>query len=184
MHQYQFPIEEHKTTDISIHADINSIEKELKEVITTLETRLKFVSSELRRLKLGKIENNINHIEEFNAIDGEYPIEITIYHLSEQENTHIHIENINVDESFNYVEVVKNNVDIQEEEEEWIDEPETKVVKMHRKGGEIVQGCDIYIGPKCFSGGWRLEKTKWSPSFAMRELEKTQIGGINCIEII
>ena len=145
--------------------------------IETLETRLKFVSSELRRLKLGKVEHEINNIEELNLDDYEHPLEIIINGF----NFQVSVENLNIENSFEYLEnaeilikqhSVGEEPSTEEEDIEWEDEPETKIVKLQRKGGEIIQDCDIYIGPRCFSGGWRLEKTKWSPSFAMREFRE------------
>lgn len=41
----------------------------------------------------------------------------------------------------------------------------TKVVKICRKGGNIVQGCDVYIGRACYRGGWKLDKSKWHNPF-------------------
>lgn len=38
---------------------------------------------------------------------------------------------------------------------------ETKVVRLRRKEGKIVQGCDIYIGRQCTMGGWNLPKSDW-----------------------
>lgn len=38
---------------------------------------------------------------------------------------------------------------------------ETTVVGLERKGGVIVQGCDIYIGRFWKLGGWDLPESKW-----------------------
>lgn len=37
----------------------------------------------------------------------------------------------------------------------------TRVVRLKRSKGEVVQGCDVYIGRKCTMGGWNLEQSKW-----------------------
>jgi len=39
--------------------------------------------------------------------------------------------------------------------------PLTRVVKMQRKNGAIVQDCDVYIGRGVYKGGWNLPKSKW-----------------------
>ena len=44
----------------------------------------------------------------------------------------------------------------------------TKVVRLKRKKGKIVQGCDVYIGRECFRGGWELRKSKWSNPFSVK----------------
>jgi len=52
----------------------------------------------------------------------------------------------------------------------------TSVVRIRRKGGEIVQDCDVYIGRKCNMGGWNLPDSKWanpykvSPTMTMEEV--------------
>jgi len=37
-----------------------------------------------------------------------------------------------------------------------------RVVHLQRSGGEIVVGCDIYIGRGLYQGGWRLGASKWA----------------------
>lgn len=45
----------------------------------------------------------------------------------------------------------------------------TKLVKLCRKNGQIIQDCDIYIGRKCTMGGWNLPQSKWANPFTVRE---------------
>jgi hypothetical protein len=42
---------------------------------------------------------------------------------------------------------------------------EPTVVKIKRRGGEVVVGCDIYIGRQCNMGGWRLKRSVWANPF-------------------
>jgi len=44
----------------------------------------------------------------------------------------------------------------------------TRVVRLKRKAGKVVQGCDVYIGRACFRGGWELKKSKWANPFSAR----------------
>jgi hypothetical protein len=36
-----------------------------------------------------------------------------------------------------------------------------------RRGGRIVQDCDIYIGRECTRGGWDLPRSKWHNPFTL-----------------
>ncbi|SPN79487.1 Hypothetical protein BRZCDTV_373 [Brazilian cedratvirus IHUMI] len=45
----------------------------------------------------------------------------------------------------------------------------TKVVKIARKNGQVVQGCDVYIGRACYMGGWQLAKSKWANPYSVKE---------------
>eukprot|EP01116_Phalansterium_solitarium_P003801 TRINITY_DN14627_c0_g1_i1.p2 TRINITY_DN14627_c0_g1~~TRINITY_DN14627_c0_g1_i1.p2 ORF type:complete len:144 (-),score=42.73 TRINITY_DN14627_c0_g1_i1:341-772(-) len=47
--------------------------------------------------------------------------------------------------------------------------PCTRVVRMQRRNGVVVQGCDVYIGRQCNMGGWRLPKSKWFNPFTNKE---------------
>ena len=38
----------------------------------------------------------------------------------------------------------------------------SSVVRIRRKGGEVVQGCDVYIGRPCNMGGWKLPGSIWA----------------------
>lgn len=43
------------------------------------------------------------------------------------------------------------------------------VVRIRRKGGVVVQDCDVYIGRKCTMGGWNLPESKWANPFSIKE---------------
>ncbi len=45
----------------------------------------------------------------------------------------------------------------------------SRVVRIRRKGGKVVQDCDIYIGRQCYMGGWRLSKSKWANPFSVKK---------------
>lgn len=47
--------------------------------------------------------------------------------------------------------------------------PPTTVVHLKRKGGVVVQGCDVYIGRKNCQGGWKLEQSKWANPFTVKQ---------------
>jgi hypothetical protein len=38
---------------------------------------------------------------------------------------------------------------------------QTRVVKLERKNGKVIQDCDVYIGRAINRGGWKLSKSKW-----------------------
>ena len=40
-----------------------------------------------------------------------------------------------------------------------------KVVRLLRKGGKIVQDCDVYIGRSVKRGGWNLDASIWANPF-------------------
>jgi hypothetical protein len=40
------------------------------------------------------------------------------------------------------------------------------VVRLRRKGGKIVQDCDIYVGRECVQGGWELEESDWANPYS------------------
>ncbi|KJE95231.1 hypothetical protein CAOG_05708 [Capsaspora owczarzaki ATCC 30864] len=46
-------------------------------------------------------------------------------------------------------------------------EQQTRVVRLKRKNGAVVQGCDIYIGRACNQGGWHLPSSKWANPFSV-----------------
>lgn len=50
----------------------------------------------------------------------------------------------------------------------------TKVVCIKRKGGEVVQDCDIYIGRTCKRGGWNLDRSKWNNPFSIKSCGSTE----------
>ena len=45
----------------------------------------------------------------------------------------------------------------------------TEVVRIRRKGGEIIQDCDVYIGRRLTMGGWKLSDSKWRNTFTVKE---------------
>jgi hypothetical protein len=45
----------------------------------------------------------------------------------------------------------------------------TQVVRIRRKGGVVVQDCDIYIGRQMSMGGWKLSKSKWHNPYSVKE---------------
>ena len=40
-----------------------------------------------------------------------------------------------------------------------------RVVRIHRKGGKILQNCDVYIGRAVKKGGWKLDASIWANPF-------------------
>lgn len=42
------------------------------------------------------------------------------------------------------------------------------VVRIRRRGGEIVQDCEVYIGRACYMGGWSLPQSKWHNPFSAK----------------
>ena len=40
-----------------------------------------------------------------------------------------------------------------------------RVVRIHRKGGKILQSCDVYIGRAVKKGGWKLDASIWANPF-------------------
>ncbi len=45
----------------------------------------------------------------------------------------------------------------------------TTVVRMRRKGDQVLQDCDVYIGRQNNMGGWRLPKSKWANPFKLSD---------------
>ena len=43
--------------------------------------------------------------------------------------------------------------------------PAIKVVKLAKRGGKVVQDCDVYIGRAINQGGWSLPTSKWHNPF-------------------
>lgn len=43
----------------------------------------------------------------------------------------------------------------------------TKVVRLRRKDGKVVQDCDVYIGRRLTMGGWRLDASIWANPFTI-----------------
>lgn len=46
--------------------------------------------------------------------------------------------------------------------------PRTTVVHLKRRGGVVVQDCDVYIGRPMYQGGWRLPGSKWANPFRLK----------------
>lgn len=55
---------------------------------------------------------------------------------------------------------------------------ETKVVRIKRSGGIIVQDCDIYIGRRITMGGWNLPESKWKNPYDVKTY-----GRDKCLEL-
>ena len=55
------------------------------------------------------------------------------------------------------VEIVFDSDDEEREEKDESNPSGCKVVKILRKGGNIVVDCDVYIGRRCTMGGWDLK---------------------------
>jgi Domain of unknown function (DUF4326) len=45
----------------------------------------------------------------------------------------------------------------------------TRVVRLRRKGGKVVQDCDVYIGRRLCMGGWNLAASKWANPFPVKD---------------
>ena len=51
----------------------------------------------------------------------------------------------------------------------------TTIVKIQRKGGKVIQDCDVYIGRPMNRGGWHLKGSKWANPFkATKNVESHQ----------
>lgn len=46
---------------------------------------------------------------------------------------------------------------------------QTTVVRLRRRGGKVVQDCDVYIGRAMYQGGWRLPASKWANPFKLSD---------------
>lgn len=46
--------------------------------------------------------------------------------------------------------------------------PPTRVVRLRRRAGEVIQDCDVYIGRECQQGGWNLMESKWVNPFTIK----------------
>jgi hypothetical protein len=47
--------------------------------------------------------------------------------------------------------------------------PPPTVVRLKRKGGRVVQDCDVYIGRRWTAGGWDLPESPWANPFTVRQ---------------
>lgn len=48
-------------------------------------------------------------------------------------------------------------------------EPETRVVRLKRRGRVVLQDCDVYVGRKWNMGGWDLPQSKFANPFTVRQ---------------
>lgn len=48
-------------------------------------------------------------------------------------------------------------------------EPETRVVRLRRRGHVVLQDCDVYIGRRWTMGNWNLPHSKWANPFTVRQ---------------
>lgn len=46
----------------------------------------------------------------------------------------------------------------------------TRVVRLRRRGGHVVQGCDVYIGRRWTVGGWDLPQSEWANPYTVRQV--------------
>lgn len=46
----------------------------------------------------------------------------------------------------------------------------TRVVRLKRRGGHVVQDCDVYIGRRWAVGGWDLPQSEWANPYAVRQV--------------
>lgn len=46
----------------------------------------------------------------------------------------------------------------------------TRVVRLRRRGGHIVQDCDVYIGRRWTVGGWDLPQSEWANPYTVRQV--------------
>jgi hypothetical protein len=53
---------------------------------------------------------------------------------------------------------------------------DTRVVKLQRKNGKVVQDCDVYIGRAVVYGGWKLTRSIWANPFKLGQ------GGLNTVK--
>ena len=44
-----------------------------------------------------------------------------------------------------------------------------RVVRLQRKGGQVVQSCEVYIGRRWTMGGWNLPQSKWANPYSVRK---------------
>lgn len=43
----------------------------------------------------------------------------------------------------------------------------THCVRIQRKNGQVVTGCDVYIGRACYRGGWQLDGSIWQNPYSV-----------------
>jgi len=52
---------------------------------------------------------------------------------------------------------------------------ETRLVRIRRERGEVIQGCDIYIGRACHRGGWELPKSPFCNPFSLKGRTRNEV---------
>ncbi|ATE82257.1 hypothetical protein psal_cds_934 [Pandoravirus salinus] len=71
--------------------------------------------------------------------------------------------------------VSSNSVTTDNENEQQLPTPTTtttkptRVVRLRRRGGHIVQDCDVYIGRRWTVGGWDLPQSEWANPYTVRQ---------------
>ena len=45
----------------------------------------------------------------------------------------------------------------------------TTLVRLKRRAGVVVTGCDVYIGRRCTMGGWDLPQSRWANPFTIAQ---------------
>lgn len=52
---------------------------------------------------------------------------------------------------------------------------QTRVVRIRRKGGVVVQDCDVYIGRAMTQGGWALATSEWANPFKIGTMTRDEV---------
>ena len=52
---------------------------------------------------------------------------------------------------------------------------QTRVVRIRRKGGAVVQDCDVYIGRQMTQGGWMLTTSEWANPFKIGPMTRDEV---------
>lgn len=50
----------------------------------------------------------------------------------------------------------------------------TRVVRLRRRGGVVIQNCDVYIGRAITQGGWNLPTSKWANPFTVKQYSRIE----------
>lgn len=51
----------------------------------------------------------------------------------------------------------------------------SRVVRLKRSNGKVVQGCDVYIGRRMTMGGWNLPESKWANPFTIKQAGSAEV---------
>ena len=81
-------------------------------------------------------------------------------------------------------EVAQNHAYITETKRPVIKKPsnqpqDTRVVRIQRKNGRVIQDCDVYIGRRQTQGGWNLSESKWHNPY---KVSATKTVALACAE--